>query len=163
MKKLKDISLDTTNVEIYKVSDGKYFVKTAHYKAPFIAKNKKELEEKLKFFSTTQSAVIRVSPSVDEEDPKYYDLDDQANDYSLKVDNFEKELKNLEKIGVMSNTMYVGNAYYIETFGKDRQYTTRLLEILKMDNNNLPKGLKIDVEWDYVPDWAYDDEDEGDE
>lgn len=166
-KKLKTININGEDqAEVFKISPNRYMVKFDPTNSnigtvEFIAKDKKELEQIINFYSNSTFATIRVDADEDHDD--YDDLLDKAEETEVKGTKIEQFFKELEKAGLLKHTQYVGNAYFIETFGNDKKYIEKAYELFKQDVGKLSDGLITTIEWNYAPEWATEDEDEDDE
>lgn len=106
--------------------------------------------------------VIRVE--VDEDD---YPVVENNEDILEEIDNyefldeetarFEAKMKELDNLGELGHTQYIGNAYYIETTTIER--LKELWNILIEDAKHIPKHSTITLELNYQPEWAEEEED----
>lgn len=103
--------------------------------------------------------VIRVDADI--ETDGYNELDD-LEDVLEEIDNyelpdeetarFEAKLKELDDLGELGHTQFIGNAYYIETTTEERM--NELVKILTEDAKSIPKRSKITLEINNCPEWA---------
>ena len=105
-------------------------------------------------------ATIRIE--ADEDHIDYETLKDEADDMEVSPENAENYLKELDKEGILKSSAYVGNAYFIETFGSTRKHIVKFFKLF-VEDIELKDGLMHTIEWNYCPEWASNIEDDEEE
>jgi hypothetical protein len=160
IQKLKSINnSEGEEVEIFKAGPNNYIAKIEGKSYNFKAKDKPELEKLIKYYTTSEYAVIRIE--ADEDHDNYDDKVDEVDDIELDPKQFEVYTDTLIKNGILKHSMYIGNAYFLETFGSDKKHINQAFKIFKEDVKDITKnGIIATKEDGYRPDWSYDDEDD---
>ena len=162
IQKLKSIKTSSgEDTEVFKAGPNKYIVRIEGKDYPFQAKDKTELEKIIKYYTTSKYAVIRIE--ADEDHDNYDDKVDEVDDIELEPKQFDNYLDTLLRGGILKHSMYIGNAYFIETFGSDKKYINKAFAVFKEDVKGITKnGIIATKEDNYRPDWSFEDEEDED-
>ena len=83
------------------------------------------------------------------------DILEEIDNYEFldeEVARFEAKLRELDDLGKLGHTQYIGNAYYVET--SSLEILKELWNLLIEDAKHIPKHSTITLDLNYQPEWA---------
>lgn len=101
----------------------------------------------------TKHAVLRIE--ADESNSDYDLLIDKVDDIEVNAKGLELYMEKLKSNNILKHSMYIGNAYFLETKGKSKEYLNEAFRLFKEDVKSVvTDGMIVTIEFDYYPEWA---------